>query len=52
MTTQTTTRHPARTEHRAARSLAVFAGIGYSLAWIISLLVGAPNPTVAAGGSR
>ena len=52
MTTQTTTRHPARTEHRAARSLAVFAGIGYSLAWIISLLVGAPNPTVAARGSQ
>ena len=52
MTSQMTTRHPARTEHRTARSLAVVAGIGYSVAWIISLLVGAPNPTVAAGGSQ
>ena len=52
MTTQMTTRHPARTEHRAARSLPVVAGIGYSLAWIISLLVGAPNPAVAARGSQ
>ena len=52
MTSQMTTRHPARTEHRTARSLAVVAGIGYSVAWIISLLVGAPNPTVASRGSQ
>ena len=52
MTTQTTIRHPARTAHRTARSLPVVAGIGYSLAWIISLLVGAPNPAVSARGSQ
>jgi hypothetical protein len=52
LTTQTTTRHPARTAHRTARSLPVIAGIGYSLAWIISLLVGAPNPAVSARGSQ
>ena len=52
MTTQMTTRHPARTGHRTARSLPVVAGIGYSLAWIISLSVGAPNPSVAARGSQ
>ena len=52
MTTQTTTSHPARTAHRTARSLPVVAGIGYSLAWIISLSVGAPNPSVAARGSQ
>ena len=52
VTTQTTTRHPARARHRTAGSLPVVAGIGYSLAWIISLSVGAPNPTVAARGSQ
>ena len=52
MTTQMTTRDPARTERRTARSLPVVAGIGYSLAWIISLSVGAPNPAVAAQGSQ
>ena len=52
MTIQTTTRHPARTAHRTARSLPVVAGIGYSLAWITSLLVGAPNPAVSARGSQ
>jgi hypothetical protein len=52
VTTQMTAGHPARTEHRAARGLPVVAGIGYSLAWIISLLLGAPNPAVAARGSQ
>ena len=52
MTTQMTTRHPARTGHRTARRLPVVAGIGYSLAWIISVSVGAPNPAVAAQGSQ
>src|ERR1700683_5635678 len=52
VSTQMTTRHPARTEHRTARSLPVVAGIGYSLAWIISLSVGAPTPAVAARGSQ
>ena len=52
MTTQLTTRHPARPGHWAARRLPVVAGVGYSLAWIISLSVGAPNPSVAARGSQ
>ena len=52
MTTQLTTRHPARPGHRAARRLPAVAGVGYSLAWIISLSVGAPNPSVAARGSQ
>jgi hypothetical protein len=52
VTSQMTTRHPAGTQHGAARSLPVVAGIGYSVAWIISLLVGAPNPSVAARGSQ
>jgi hypothetical protein len=30
----------------------VVAGVGYSLVWIISLSVGAPNPSVAARGSQ
>ena len=52
MTTQLTTRYPARPGHRAARRLPAVAGVGYSLAWIISLSVGAPNPSVAARGSQ
>jgi hypothetical protein len=52
VTTQMTTRRPARTGHRTARSLPLVAGIGYSLAWIISVSVGAPNPAVAARGSQ
>ena len=52
MASQATTRPPARTQRRTARSLPVVAGIGYSVAWIISLLVGAPNPSVAARGSQ
>lgn len=52
MTTQMTTGRPARTGRRTARSLPVVAGIGYSLAWIISVSVGAPNPAVSARGSE
>jgi hypothetical protein len=52
VTTQLTTRHPARTGPWTARRLPVVAGVGYSLVWIISLSVGAPNPSVAARGSQ
>jgi hypothetical protein len=52
VTTQLTARHPARPGPWAARRLPVVAGVGYSLAWIISLSVGAPNPSVAARGSQ
>ena len=33
-----------------AVSLSALAGIGYAAAWIISLSVGAPNPSVAVSG--
>jgi hypothetical protein len=52
VTTQTTTRHPAPAGHRIARSVPALAGIGYTLAWIISQLVGAPSPALAARGSQ
>ena len=35
-----------------AVGLSALAGIGYAAAWIISLSVGAPNPSVAASGSQ
>jgi hypothetical protein len=35
-----------------AVSLSALAGTGYAAAWIISLSVGAPNPSVAASGSQ
>ena len=37
---------------RTAASLSALAGAGYAAAWIISLSVGAPNPSVAAPGSK
>jgi hypothetical protein len=33
-------------------SRSALAGIGYAAAWIISVSVGAPNPSVAASGSQ
>jgi len=52
MTTDATTRDRAGRRNRAARGLPVFAGIGYTVAWIVSVSVGAPNPSVAASGSQ
>jgi hypothetical protein len=52
MTTDATTRDRAGPRNRAARGLPVFAGIGYTVAWIVSVSVGAPNPSVAASGSQ
>ncbi len=52
MTAQTRTRPPGRPGRRTAVSLSAVAGIGYAAAWIISLSVGAPNPSVAATGSQ
>jgi hypothetical protein len=52
MTTQATTGGPAGTRNRAARSLPALAGIGYTAAWVASLAVGAPNPSVAASGRQ
>ena len=37
---------------RMAVSLSALAGAGYTAAWIISLSVGAPNPSVAAPGTK
>ncbi len=52
MTTQIRTTQPGRSGRRTAISLSALAGIGYAVAWIISLLVGAPNPSVNATGSQ
>ena len=46
------TKPPARTRLRRLASLPAAAGIGYSVAWIISLLTGAPEPSVAAPGGQ
>jgi hypothetical protein len=52
MTTQIRTRPPGRSGRRTAISLSAVAGIGYAVAWIVSLSVGAPNPSVNATGSQ
>ena len=52
MTTQAMTKPPARAVRRRFMSLPAAAGIGYSVAWIISLSAGAPNPSVAAPGAQ
>ena len=39
MTTQMTTRHPARTGHRTARSLPVVAGIGYPVTFAVTAAI-------------
>ena len=51
MTAQITSTRPDRPGRRKAVSLSALAGIGYAATWIISLSVGAPNPSVAASGS-
>lgn len=52
MTTETMTKLPARAVRRSLMSLPAAAGIGYSVAWIASLSLGAPNPSVAASGAQ
>jgi hypothetical protein len=52
MTTDATTADRVGTRNRAARGLAVFAGVGYTVAWIVSVSVGAPEPSVAATGGQ
>jgi hypothetical protein len=52
MTAQITSTWPDRPGRRKAVSLSALAGIGYAATWIISLSVGAPNPSVAASGSQ
>ena len=52
MTTQVTTGGPAGIQNRAARRLAVLAGVGYTVAWVASQAVGAPSPSVSASGRQ
>ena len=52
MTAQITPAQRARPGRRMAVSLSALAGIGYAAAWIISVSVGAPNPSVAASGGQ
>jgi hypothetical protein len=52
MTAQITSAQPDRPGRRMAVGLSALAGTGYAAAWIISLSVGAPNPSVAASGSQ
>jgi len=52
MTAQITSAQADRPGRWMAVSLSALAGIGYAAAWIISLSVGAPNPSVAASGSQ
>ena len=52
MTAQITSAQADRPGRRMAVSLSALAGIGYAAAWIISVSVGGPNPSVAASGSQ
>ena len=52
MTAQITSAQADHLRRRMAVSLSALAGIGYAAAWIISVSVGAPNPSVAASGSQ
>ncbi|MGH3200910.1 MAG: hypothetical protein ACRDOA_09485 [Streptosporangiaceae bacterium] len=52
MTQQATTGDQAGTWSRIARRPAAVAGIGYTVAWLVSLVVGAPAPSVAASGGQ
>jgi hypothetical protein len=52
MTQQAATGDQAGTWSRIARRPAALAGIGYSVAWVVSQVVGAPSPSVAASGGQ
>jgi hypothetical protein len=52
MTSQVTTEGRTGIWNRAARNPAAVAGISYSVAWIASLAVVAPNPHLNASGSQ
>jgi hypothetical protein len=52
MTEQTTTGDQAGTWSRAVRTPAAVAGIGYTVSWVLSFIVGAPMPSVAASGDQ
>ena len=48
----TPTKPATRSRRRTSITLSAMAGIGYAATWIISLSVGAPNPSVAATGRQ
>ncbi|HEY3954362.1 MAG TPA: hypothetical protein VGM53_13375 [Streptosporangiaceae bacterium] len=52
MTQQATTGDQEDTWSRAARRPAAVAGIGYTVAWVLSFVVAAPMPSVAASGDQ
>ncbi len=52
MTQQAATGDQAGAWSRIARRPPAVAGIGYTVAWLVSLVVGAPNPSVAASGGQ
>jgi hypothetical protein len=52
MAQQAATADQAGAWSRIARRPAAVAGIGYTVAWLVSLVVGAPNPSVAASGGQ
>jgi hypothetical protein len=52
MTAQITSAAADRPGRRMPVSLPALAGIGYAAAWIISVSLGTPNPSVAASGSQ
>jgi hypothetical protein len=52
MTQQAATGDQAGTWSRIARRPPAVAGIGYTVAWLVSQVVGAPNPSVAASGGQ
>ena len=52
MSTRTAAARSARGRNRAAARVPMLAGAGFALAWLVSLSVGAPNPSVAAPGAQ
>ena len=52
MTNQTAAAGATRARSRGALSPPALAGVGYSVAWIVSQLTGAPNPSIAAPGTQ
>jgi hypothetical protein len=52
MTPQTTTGDQAGTWSRAVRTPVAVAGIGFTVSWVLSFVVGAPMPSVAASGDQ
>ena len=52
MTNRTAAEGATRAGRRGALSVPALAGAGYAVAWIVSQLTGAPNPSIAAPGTQ